>query len=46
MRKIFTCLSLLALFAFSVVAQGQTTIDLNGGDQTLQSGTYTISNYS
>ena len=46
MQKIFTCLSLLALFAFSVAAQGQTTIDLNGGDQTLQSGTYIISNYT
>ena len=46
MRKIFTCLSLLALFALSVAAQGQTTINLNEGDKTLQSGIYIISNYT
>ena len=41
MRKIFTCLSLLALFALSVAAQGQSInyIDENGNTQS--TNTYT-----
>ena len=42
MRKIFTCLSLLALFALSVAAQGQTSIDyINENGKTQSTSTYT-----
>ncbi len=42
MRKIFTCLSLLALFAFSVAAQGQTSIDyIDENGETQNTSTYT-----
>ena len=42
MRKIFTCLSLLALFALSVAAQGQTSIDyIDEHGETKNTSTYT-----
>ena len=42
MRKIFTCLSLLALFALSVAAQGQTSIDyIDENGETQSTSTYT-----
>ena len=42
MRKIFTCLSLLALFALSVAAQGQTSIDyIDENGETQNTSTYT-----
>ena len=42
MRKIFTCLSLLALFALSVAAQGQTSIDyIDENGETKNTSTYT-----
>ena len=42
MQKIFTCLSLLALFALSVAAQGQTSIDyIDEHGETQSTSTYT-----
>ena len=42
MQKIFTCLSLLALFALSVAAQGQTSIDyIDENGETKNTSTYT-----
>ena len=44
MRKIFTLL--LSLLLLPLMAWGQEEINLSQGDQTLQSGTYIISNYN